>query len=198
MRKILPHIAFALMSCQLLLMPVSWLLSAAYPDSGIHSLLSGEGLRWFMGSYAHMMSTPLLMWLVLLSMSAGCLRLSGLLSPRDTFREGRALMITLLVLVVCVVVVVLLAFIPHALLLSATGRLWPSPFSAALIPIVAFVLMLVSAVYGIVSGCFSSLRAVYDALLYGLRGVAPLVLFYVLFLQLILSLRYVFPMIALS
>ena len=107
-------------------------------------------------------------------------------------------MITLLVLVVCVVVVVLLAFIPHALLLSATGRLWPSPFSAALIPIVAFVLMLVSAVYGIVSGCFSSLRAVYDALLYGLRGVAPLLLFYVLFLQLILSLRYVFPMIALS
>ena len=182
------------MSCQVLLMPVSWLLSAAFPDSGIRSMLSGEGLRWFMGGYAHIMATPQLVWLLLMSMAAGCLRLSGLCARRASFREGRALMITLVVLLVCMGVIVLMAFIPHAVLLSATGRLWPSPFSAAQIPMLAFIVMVLSAVYGMVSGRFSSLAEVYDALLDGLRSGAPLLLFYVLSLQLILSVCYVFPL----
>jgi len=194
MRAKLPHIAFGLMSAQVLLMPVSWLLSAAYPDSGIRSLLSGEGLRWFMGGYADLLSTPLLVCLLLLSMAWGCLRLSGLLSPRASFREGRALMLTLLVLLVCMLVVVLLAFIPHAVLLSVTGRLWPSPFSAALIPLLAFIVMVSASVYGLTSGRFSSLQDVYEAWLGGLRAGAPLLLFYVLLVQLIVSARYVFPL----
>lgn len=194
MKKIFPHIAFALMSCQLLLMPASWLLSAAFPDSGIRSMLSGEGLRWFMGGYAHSMATPQLVWLLLLSMAAGCLHRSGLFARRASFREGRALMISLVVLLACVGVIVLLAFIPHAVLLSATGSLWPSPFSAAFIPLLAFTVMLSSAVYGLVSGRFPSLAAVCDALLHGLRGGAPLLLLYVLFLQLALSVCYVFPL----
>ena len=141
-----------------------------------------------------MMATPQFVWLVLLAMAAGCLRLSGLFDRRASFREGRALMLTLLLLLVSMGVIVLLAFIPHAVLLSATGRLWPSPFSAAFIPLLAFLVMVSSAVYGMVSGRFSSLADVYDALLYGLHGGAPLLLLYVLFLQLILSVCYVFPL----
>ena len=68
MKRWLAHIAMLLLVGQLLLLLVSWLLSAVFPVSGIHSLLSGEGLRWFFGSFADMLATPVLVWILLRSM----------------------------------------------------------------------------------------------------------------------------------
>ena len=175
-----------LFAAQLLLMLVSWLLSAAFPASGYHSLLSSEGLRWFLGHFVDSLSTPLLVWLVLLSLAYGVLRHSGLLHYGRSFRERRALLMTLLLLVVIVAVIVLLSAVPHAVLLSATGRLFPSPFSQSL------VVTLLSAFYGMVSGNLETLPRVYDALLDGIRRAAPLLLFYILLMQIYESLCYVF------
>jgi aminobenzoyl-glutamate transport protein len=96
------------------------------------------------------------------------------------------------VLLACVVVMLLLTAIPHAILLSATGDLFPSPFSASLIPVAAFSVCASSIVYGIVAGTFQSLSDVYNALLYGIRWAAPVFLFYILVMQLYESLRFVF------
>ena len=190
MKKILPHLAFVLAGLQLLLMLVSWLLSAAFPASQFRSLLTGEGLRWFMGSYAHLVATPVLTWLLLGAMAYGCMWRSGLLRRPSNYRERRALMMALFVLAVVVVLMLLLTVVPHAVLLSAVGGLWPSPFSSSLVPVLAFTVTLVSAFYGLVAGRFEDLSDVYLALIQGIRQGAPLLLFYVLLIQIYESLRF--------
>ena len=191
MKRFLPHIALTLVVVQLLIMLVSWLLSAAFPTSGIRSLLSSEGLRWLMGHFSQLMATSLLAWLLLCAMAWGCLLRSGLLVRPTNYRERRAQLMALLLLAVIVGVMLLLTVVPHAVLLSAVGGLWPSPFSASLVPVVAFSITLVSAFYGLVSGRFENISAVYDAVLFGIRQGAPLFLFYVLVIQIYESFMFV-------
>ena len=191
MKKFLPHIALGLFVAQLLLMLVSWIYSAALPMSGVRSLLSGEGLRWLMGHYADVLATPWLVWLLLWAMAWGVLRRSGLLAWRRGYREKQARWITLLLLLVLVAAELLLTMTPQAVLLSVTGHLWPSPFSQSLVPFTAFSVLVLGVCYGMLAGPLSSLRQVYEAILDGLRAAAPLVLFYVLLMQLYASLRFV-------
>ena len=153
-------------------MLVSWLLSAAFPSSGLRSLLSSEGLRWLMGHFAEMIATPVLAWLLLCAMAWGCLARSGLLLRPTNYRERRAQVMALLLLAVIVGVMLLLTAIPHAVLFSIT---------------------LVSASYGLMSGRLDNISAVYDAVLQGIRQAAPLFLFYVLIVQIYESLRFMLP-----
>jgi aminobenzoyl-glutamate transport protein len=192
MRIKLPHIAFSLLAAQLLLMLVSWLLSAAIPTSGVRSLLSSEGLRWFLGHFSDVLGTPLLLCLLLLLMAYGCLKRCGILHFKSSYRQNRALIITLSLLFVYVGVIVLLVMMPHAVLLSATGLLWPSPFSAAIVPMLAFGTTLLCAVYGYVAGTYCNMSDVYQSLISGIREGAPFLLFYVLLGQLYYSLQYIF------
>ena len=192
MRIKLPHIAFSLLAAQLLLMLVSWLLSAAIPTSGVRSLLSSEGLRWFLGHFSDVLGTPLLLCLLLLLMAYGCLKGCGILHFKSSYRQNRALIITLSLLFVYVGVIVLLVMMPHAVLLSATGLLWPSPFSAAIVPMLAFCTTLLCAVYGYVAGTYCNMSDVYQSLISGIREGAPFLLFYVLLGQLYYSLQYIF------
>ena len=189
----MPHIAITLFLTQLLLMLVSWLLSAAFPESGIRSLLSSEGLRWFFGHFSHQLATPVLLCLLLVIMAYGVFRRCGALSYQATFRERRALTMTLLLAVVALVLILLLMAIPHAVMLSAMGTLWPSPFSRALLPMLCFIVIALTAFYGIMAGYLNNLTDVYDALLYGIRQGAPLLLFYLLIAQLFLSVCYTLP-----
>ena len=193
MRNRLPHIAFLLFAAQLLLMLVSWLLAAAIPTSGVRSLLSSEGLRWLLGHFSDMLGTPVLLCLLLLLIAYGSLKGCGILQFKSSYRQSRALIITLLLLVVYVGVIVLLGMIPHAVLLSATGSLWPSPFSAAIGPLFAFGITLLSTVYGYVAGRYCNMSDVYQSLINGIRSGAPLLLFYVLLGQLYYSLLFILP-----
>jgi aminobenzoyl-glutamate transport protein len=196
MKKLLPYIALVLALAEGILMLLSWLLSAALPASGVRSMLSSEGIRWLMGHFSKILSTPLLSCLLLAAIAVGCLLRSGITQvsqmPRLSYRSQRALWMGMAVLLACVVVMLLLTAIPHAILLSATGDLFPSPFSASLIPVAAFSVCASSIVYGIVAGTFQSLSDVYNALLYGIRWAAPVFLFYILVMQLYGSLRFVF------
>ena len=101
-------------------------------------------------------------------------------------------MITLFLSVVYVAVVVLLGMMPHAILLSATGTLWPSPFSAAIVPLLAFGITLLSAVYGYVAGSYRNMSDIYQSTINGIRNGAPFLLFYVLIGQLYYSLKFIF------
>ena len=199
-RKIYLYVLVALVVGEMVLALGSWLYSAANPMSGIHSLLSSEGLRWLLGHFARVQATPLLVWLVLLSMGVGCV--CGSLNPADgdkkytaihSYRERRALLLASALVLVYVGVILLLTLPPQAVLLSASGGLWPSPFSASLVPLTAFGLLLFGIVNGLVSGRFTSLSAVVDSLLSGIRTAAPLLLLYVLLIQFYESLRFVWP-----
>ena len=175
-------------------MLVSWLLAAAIPTSGVRSLLSSEGLRWFLGHFSDVLGTPILLCLLLLLMAYGSLNRCGILHFKSSYRQRRALVITLLLLVVYIAVIVLLVMIPHAVLLSATGSLWPSPFSAAIAPMCAFGIMLLSVVFGYVAGTYRNMSDVYQSLIGGIRDGASVLLFYVLVGQLYYSLLFIMPL----
>lgn len=128
--------ALTLLVSHAVLIILSWLLSAMGQED-VRSLLSSEGIRWFVGSFSAMTASPLLVWLLLLLSAAGCVRQSGVASLWGqhrslTYRERIAFRVALFFLVGYVVIVGLLTLVPHAILLSATGqalsfRLQPQP-----------------------------------------------------------------------
>ena len=191
-------ILFFLLVAELALILLSWILSAAGVE-GVRSLLSGEGVRWFVGDFARMVASPLLVWLLLLMIAVGAFLRSGLTSlwheDRSrmlSYRDRTAFRVALVLLVAYVVAILLLTIVPHAVLLSASGSLFPSPFSRSLIPFVAFGITLVSIAFGMMSGRMPSLSDVLAALCDGIQRFAPLLILYIFCIQLYQSLRFVF------
>ncbi len=192
--KLLARLAFGLLLAELLLVLASWLLSTL-PVFEARSLLSGGGIRWLMGQMSDCMATPLLVWILLLGMGIAAVRQSGLL---DVFRPGSpkpdriALLSVVVLFIVLVIVLLLLTAVPHAIMLSATGSLFPSPFSAALVPMIALGLCLLGMVYGVLSGRFASLTDLYEVLVSGIRSCAVVLLFYLLLSQLYFTVTFAF------
>ena len=191
-------VLFILLIAELALILLSWILSAAGVE-GVRSLLSGEGVRWFVGDFARMVASPLLTWLLLLMIAVGIFLRSGLSSlwherrPRIiSYRDRTAFRVSLVLLVAYVAAILLLTVVPHAVLLSASGSLFPSPFSRSLIPFVAFGITLVSIAFGLISGRMQSLSDILAALTYGIQRFAPLLILYIFCIQLYQSLRFVF------
>lgn len=197
---------------QLALVLLSWLWAAAMPDSEVRSLLSQNGIRWFFGAFVGNVASPLLVWLIVMTMAISALRQSGLWrtlagamshSKPDvqsqqsggaelSARQRYALRGSLGLLTVEVVVMVLLTALPHAILLSVTGDLFPSSFSLSLIPVAAFILASSAIAYGLLSGQLRSLHDVGHCLCAGSVNLMPLLLLYVIGVQLFWSVVYVF------
>ncbi len=195
MKKLLPYLSLALVVAWVVLVLASWLLSATSGGEGTRSLLSSEGIRYFLGGFVGMLQKPLLIWLLLLSLAWGCMRGSGIVGVLRRpvgYRQRQALALLAVILLVYVGVVALLTLPSHAVLLSATGHLWPSAFSHALVPIVAFGVIVLSVAYGLVSRHFQSVSDICQSATQGLASAAPLLLLYVLAVQLYESLRFVF------
>ena len=194
-KRILGYLVALLLLALVVLILVSWLLSATQGE-GVRSLLSSEGIRFFFGGFVDMLCKPLLVWLLLLAMALGCLQQSGLLQffskPLAPHRRHQALVLLFVLTVVYAGVLLLLTLTPQAVLLSATGQLWPSPFSHALIPVIAFGVILLSVVYGLLSRHFLSMTDVCKSFTQGIADAAPLLLLYVLTMQLVGALRFVF------
>ena len=192
--RVVAYLSLTLLILEIALVFVSWLLSASMTAS-VRSLLSPEGIRWLFGHFVDILLSPLLIWIVLLSMAWGCLMESKLLlafTRKDGYRQRFALRVTMAVLVIYVGIVIWLSVVPHAILLSATGGLWPSPFSSAFIPLLSLGVILLSVIYGALSHSFCSLADVTDSMSSGIAKAAPLLVVYVLLMQLMESARFVF------
>lgn len=188
--------------CQVLLVAecvliiASWLLSAARLE-GVRSMLSSEGIRWFFGGFSNIIASPLLACLLLVLIAGGSLQRSGVVTHFTTkgeasFRNRLALRVSAVFLMLYIIVIAMLTLMPHAILLSFSGHLFPSAFSRGLVPIICFGVTLFSVVYGIVSGQKRTGEDVLDILSYGLRQGAPLIVIYIFAIQLYASLRFVF------
>ena len=130
-------IASVLLCAEALLIILSWILSTTMTE-GIRSLLSSEGIRWFFGSFTSVIASPLLVWLLLALIAIGSLQKSGLTAWQRNYRDRLALRVATVSLLIYLGLIALLTFPPHAILLSATGNLFPSAFSRSLVPIIAF------------------------------------------------------------
>ncbi|MBP5338085.1 MAG: AbgT family transporter [Prevotella sp.] len=192
--KAVAVIAALLLLAEALLILASWLLSAS-PNGrsfggGLGSLLSGQGVRWVAAHFVEGLQSPLLIWLLLAATAIGILRKSRLFST--PFPSFHALLTPITLLAAYTLIIILLTALPHAVLLSATGHLWPSPFSEALVPIICLGIIIAAIGYGLANRTLTSFTAIVDAAADGLRNAAPLILIYILATQFYLSLHYVF------
>ena len=186
-----------------ILILASWLWTAARPESDVHSLLSSVGIRWFFGSFAGNEASVLLVWLILLSMAWGTFLQSGMAEAvrnivrRQPYKLGSqkllALELAAGLLVIELIVMLLLIFMPHAVLLSVTGNMFPGPFSASIIPAFSFMIVSSSVFYGMMGDNLHTLTEVCDCLCSCRKWIMPLLLFYVTARELWCSLCYVLP-----
>ncbi len=212
MRNKLGYIVLVLLVAQLTLILLSWLVTAAFPELPMRSVLSSEGIRWFFGSFVSNQLSPLLIYFIMAVMAVGaCVRsrlydalretLSNTRSSLTTssnhqhkvhYREKVGLRIALVEFIVYVIIMILLTAIPHAILLSVTGQLFPSSFSSSFIPSLSLIIIIMSLTYGVASGTIDSVAKMHKVLVGGLEVGSRLVPTYVVGIQLYMSIRYVF------
>mgnify|MGYP001790859557 FL=1 len=212
MRPKLGYIVLVLLVSQLALILLSWLVTAAFPELPMRSVLSSEGIRWFFGSFVSNQLSPLLIYFIMAVMAVGaCVRsrlydalretLSNTRSSLTTssdhqhkvhYREKVGLRIALVEFIVYVIIMILLTAIPHAILLSVTGQLFPSSFSSSFIPSLSLIIIIMSLTYGVASGTIDSVAKMHKVLVGGLEVGSRLVPTYVVGIQLYMSIRYVF------
>jgi len=182
-----------LVVAQLLLVFGSWLITAAMPDYFTHTLLSAEGIRWFFGRFVENLCSPVLVWLLLVSIALGAFVRSGMLRfDRQSYRQRIAMRFVVFEAFLFLMVMLLLTLVPHAILLNVMGGLMASSFTKSIVPYICLAVLVVSISYGVVSDRLKSLEDVYSAASYGIRLLAPIFLLYILFVQVYSSIVYLF------
>lgn len=190
---LLAWLAFLLAVGQVLLILASWLLTAAMPDSFSRSLLSAGGIRWFFGRFVDNIESPLLVWLLLLSFVYGVVDHSGILHYKASeYRQRIAMRLALFEGIFFILLMLALVMAPHAILLNVMGGLFPSSFSASLVPYCCFSLMVMSVSYGVMSDRMKNVVSVYEALVSGTGKLGGLLLIYVIGAQLYHSIIFLF------
>ena len=182
-----------LVVAQLMIILLSWLLSAALPDLSVHSLLSSEGIRWFFGQFSSNIATPLTAWLIVAVIAYGCLSSCGILElkhPLD-FRQRVAIRFVVFEIVVFVAIILLLTLMPHAVLLSIDGDICSGSLANSIIPYLSLVGCVASITYAYLSGRCNTKAELFDMLCEGNRQLSPLFIIYVLLTQLVYSVLYV-------
>lgn len=178
---------------QLMIILLSWLLSAALPDLSVHSLLSSEGIRWFFGQFSNNIATPLTAWLIVAVIAYGCLSSCGILDlkhPLD-FRQRIAIRFVVFEIIVFVAIILLLTLIPHAVLLNIDGDILSGSLANSIIPYFSLAVCVTSITYAYLSGRCDTKAELFDMLCEGNRQLSPLFIIYVLLTQLVYSVLYV-------
>jgi len=198
--RIAARLTLASMLLLVALILFSWIVNATDTGLNVRSLLSADGVRWFFGTFSADLAIKPLIWLILISVAIGAAYSSGLwrttlaairLKPIQ-YRARIALIAATAIGAVLLVAYGFLAFLPHAVLLSVTGNLWPSPFSASLIPSAAFILTSVSIIYGLQSGTLNDIDEAFRSLIQGPQVTAPLFPLYITIMALWRSVCFAF------
>lgn len=188
--------ALILIVLQTILIFGSWIVSAAIPDSQIRPLIGAGGLRWFFSSFTEDMASPILVYIILITLTVNVFINSGMcelfsLKRKMNMQKKLALNVVLVELCTFIVLIVLLTAMPHAVLLSVTGELFPSSFSKGLIPMLCFIVTILSISYGLVSGCIKGVYDIWDSMTTGVNFLPAVCFVYILLLQFVSSLSYV-------
>ena len=199
--KSLFNLNIAFITCSLLLLQImvvilSWMIKTIYPEFNGRSLLSGEGVRWFLGNFTNNVASNILVWIILIGLSWGAIRSSNILqvfkrSHTLSYRERLGLRIVLIEIMIWFTVIALLSFIPHAAMLSITGQLFPSSFSKSIVPLITFIALFSSITYGLIIGRLRKGNLIIEALSNGIKQIAPYIIIYIILVQLIYSIKFV-------
>ena len=199
--KSLFNLNIAFITCSLLLLQImvvilSWMIKTIYPEFNGRSLLSGEGVRWFLGNFTNNVASNILVWIILIGLSWGAIHASHILqvfkrSHTLSYRERLGFRVVLIEIMIWFTVIALLSFIPHAAMLSITGQLFPSSFSKSIVPLIAFIALFSSITYGLIIGRLRKGNLIIEALSNGIKQIAPYIIIYIILIQLIYSIKFV-------
>ena len=199
--KSLFNLNIAFITCSLLLLQImvvilSWMIKTIYPEFNGRSLLSGEGVRWFLGNFTNNVASNILVWIILIGLSWGAIHASHILqvfkrSHTLSYRERLGFRVVLIEIMIWFIVIVLLSFIPHAAMLSITGQLFPSSFSKSIVPLITFIALFSSITYGLIIGRLRKGNLIIEALSNGIKQIAPYIIIYIILVQLIYSIKFV-------
>lgn len=183
--RIFSVLALSVLLLQIMLFVLSWIITATNPDLYVRSLLGGEGIRWFIGSYVKCQTNFILVWILMLFISFGAVERSGLLTAikrlgRLGFRERLALRFVFVELVVFLIILFMLTCVPHAVLLNVAGNIYPGSFSAGFVPLFSFALCVFAITYHNVVANNFLLSEMFGLLTYGVSMAAPLFVLYLL------------------
>lgn len=175
--------------------------SAGYP---VNNILSPEGIRWsFLNAVPNVLNKSLV-YLIGFFMAWGAFKRSGfstallrlftgLRGAPFSYRQRRALWFALSLTLFFVVLLLLLVLFPHGVLVSVTGRLYPSPFSQGIVPACMVLLVLISLTYGVIGNTLRTFHEVVAASYSGLGEYAGWILVYIIGAQFYACLMYIFP-----
>lgn len=193
MKKVITYTVVVLIVVQVITVLASWLVTAMMPELSWHSMLSSEGIRWFFGQFVRLQLSPLLLWLTIGSMAYGAVTDCGITRLRRplSYSDRLALRWALITALTGVIVMILLVALPHALLLSVTGDLFPSAFSRSLIPFLCLQTIISALTFGVLSGRLPDVYSCIAAVTHGMAKAAPLFLIEVLGMELYRSIEFI-------
>jgi len=195
--KMFAYVALLTMLLQVVVVVVSWLITAAYPGLEMRSLLSGEGIRWLVGRFVYNLTSPILVCILLLAVSLGTVNHSGLwpalrkIKHRD-YRERLALRFVMVEVLAFTIIMLMLTAIPHAILLNVTGHAFPSSFSAGIVPMTSLLLCVASFTYGFTTDNLHSVVEAFKLMTHGVKVAAPVFVVYIMIAELYHSVCFVF------
>ena len=139
-QRLMAYASCVLLLLQVITVLVSWVWGSVILDTNVSSLLTADGVRWFCSSLVDNVRSPLLIYILLIGLTAGQVRRSKILADLASFStlpsfQRKAMTVALWEIAAILVVVAYLTLAPHAVLLSALGTLFPSSFSAFLVPL---------------------------------------------------------------
>ena len=195
--EVATYISVASIAASALLIMASWIIAAVDADTPIRSLLSGEGIRWLLGSFVKNISSPILVWLLLGGMAKGMWVDSGLSrelrwgSNTHSDYNRMAFNIVVILTILMLTVLMLMPFLPHAILLSAVGTVWGSSLAAFFVPYVALIVAIDSIVYASMTGKFRSVDVVFKSACSGIASIAHYIIMYMCVIEFIYMILWV-------
>lgn len=161
---------------------LSW-FGSIYGWEGVESVLSAEGMRWWLrSSVTGYLNSLVLGALVILSFGIGILVDTGLWrlftdamrqTRRPSRRELRGLLAAAVAAVMYLVAVLLLAFTPSGIVRSVTGSFTSSPLLAGMSFLLSLGISVVAIVYAYTVDSYSSHRDIIRGMAEGLSKFAP-------------------------
>ena len=77
-KRVIGFVATMLVLAQGVLAFLSWVITSVFAETNMHSLLSSDGIRWMFGHFISNLTSPVIVWILLLAMAFGAVYKSGL------------------------------------------------------------------------------------------------------------------------
>ena len=188
-----------LLAAHVLLPLLAWLGSAAgYP---LGNLFSSEGLRWYFLHVQDCFHSPPMAVVFPVILVMGALERSGLYDIMKesmwkgawslTYRQRRACLMAGVFLLLFLAGLLLLLFGPHAILLSVTGHLYPSPFVSGILQTLSLGIVVASLLYAVLSSHLRGWQECLSVMYWGIQRHGIWILIVMLAVQFYHALDYV-------